>query len=109
MLRIKMRQIRNQIFNDRHMRQGIDLHVPLDLIHAIDASQRVHTIDIHRAGATNALATGPAEGQSRINFALNLDESVQNHGAAGVHIYEISVHLRSFAIIRVPTVNLENP
>ena len=109
MLRIEMRQIWDQVFHDRHMRQRIDLHVTLDLIHAIDARQRVHPINIHRTRATNPLTAGSTEGQRRINFTFDLDQSIQNHRAAGVHIHEISVDLWGFSIIRVPTINLENP
>jgi len=109
MLRIEMRQIWDQVFHDRHMRQRIDLHVTLDLIHAIDARQRVHPINIHRTGATNSLSAGSTEGKRRINFTFDLDQSIQNHRAAGVHIHEISVNLWGFSVIRVPTINLENP
>ena len=109
MLGIEMRQVWDQILYNRHMRQRIDLHIPLDLIHAIDTGQRIHPVNIHRTGATNPLPAGPAKGQGRINFTLDLDQSIQNHRAACVHIYEIGIHLRGFAIIRVPAINLENP
>ena len=91
------------------MRQRIDLHVALDLIEAIDAGERVDPVDIHRAGPADALATGPAEGQRRVDLILDLDESVQNHRAACVHVDEIGVDAGQLARFLIPAIDLEGP
>ena len=89
------------------MRQRIDLHHAFDLGHAIGAGQRVDPVDVHRTGATDAFTARAAEGQRRIDLVLDLDDRVQNHRAAIVQIDEIRIHRRVFAVVRVPTVNVE--
>ncbi len=106
-LGIEMRQIRDQILDHRHVRQRIDLHVALDLLHSIKAGQRVDPVDIHRAGATDAFAAGPAEGQGRIDLVLDLDQRVQNHRPAGIHVDEIGVDTGVLSVIGVPAIDLE--
>ena len=106
MLRIKMGQIGNQIFDDRHMRQRIDFHIAFDFIHAINTGQRVDPVDIHRARPTNTFTARPTERQRWVNLVLDLDQRVQNHRTTGVHINKVGIQRRIFAIIGVPAVNL---
>ena len=81
------------------MGQGIDLHIALDLIHAINTGQRVDTINIHRARPTDTFPARAAKGQGGINFVFDLDQRVQDHRAACVHIHEISINAGVFSII----------
>ena len=87
------------------MGQGIDLHIALDLIHAINTSQRVNAIDIHRARATNTFPARAAKGQGGINFVFDFDQRVQDHRAASVHIHKISINAGVFSIIWRPPID----
>ncbi len=102
-----MCQIGDQILDDGHVRQRIDTDVARDLIHAVDAGQRVDPVDVHRTGSADAFAAGSAEGQRRVDLVLDLDQGVQDHRAASVHVDEIGVDPRICAVIRVPAVDLD--
>ena len=53
-LRVELRQIGHQVLDHRHMRQRIDFHRALDLVHAARTGKRVGAVDIHRARAAHA-------------------------------------------------------
>ena len=65
--------------------------------------------DIHGAGATDALPAGPPEGQAGVHLVLDLDEGVQDHGAAVIKIHLVVLHLRLVPwLLRVPPVDSED-
>ena len=109
MLRVEMREIGDQILDHGHVWQRIDLHRAFHLVHAIGTGQRVDPVDVHRAGSADAFAAGPAEGQGRVDLVLDLDQRVQDHRAAGVHIDEIRVDGRVLAVVRIPAIDLKLP
>ena len=90
-LRIEVRQIRDQILDNWQVGKRVNLHVAINLVKAIDTGQRVDPINVHRTRSTNAFAAGPAECQGWINFILNFDQRVQNHRAAGIHIHKVRI------------------
>ena len=47
--------------------------------------------------AADAFAAGAAEGQRRVDLVLDLDQRVQNHRAAGVHVDVVGVGARVLA------------
>ncbi|MPL74155.1 hypothetical protein SDC9_19965 [bioreactor metagenome] len=107
-LRVEMRQIRDQVLHHRHVRQRVDLDgVALDLIETIDAGERVDPVDVHRAGAADAFAARAAEGQRRVDLVLDLDQRVEDHRTAFVHVQEIAVDARVLPGVRIPAVDLE--
>ncbi len=59
-LRVEVRQVRNKVLHDRHMRQRINLHRAVDLVHALGAGERIGAIDVHCAGTADAFAAGAA-------------------------------------------------
>ena len=65
-LRIEIVHVGHEVFDHRHMRQGIDAHLAPNLVDRLGAGQRVGAVDIHRAGAADALAAGAAEGEARV-------------------------------------------
>jgi len=72
------------------------------------ASQGVNTVDVHGARTTDTLTARAAESQSRIDFVLNTDESVQHHGAGLLQVELVALHGGLLARgIRIPTVDLE--
>ncbi len=97
-----MSQIRDQILDNRHMRQRVDFDIALGLIHAVDTGQRVNAVDVHRAAAADTFATRPPERQCWINIAFDLDQRVQNHRTTGVHVHEIRVQTRVLVVVRPP-------
>ena len=89
------------------MRQRVDLHITLHLVHAVNTGQSIDAIHIHRTRAADALAARATESQCWINFTFDLDQSIQNHRAAGVEVHEIGINLWCFAIVWVPAIDLE--
>src|SRR6185437_1485740 len=62
-------------------------------------------VDVHGAGAADALAAGAAEGQRRIDLILDLDQRVQNHRAAGIEVDLIRIRPRILPVIGIPAVD----
>ena len=54
---------------------GVFARIPVD---AAQAGERVLTVDIHRAGATDTLSAGTTKSQGGINLVFDLDERIQN-------------------------------
>ncbi len=48
------------------------------------------TVNVHRAGATDALTARSAEGKSWVDLVLDLDKGVEEHRAAIVHVDVVS-------------------
>ena len=104
-LRVKVGQIGHQIFDDRHVRQRIDLYVAFDVVDGPRARKRVAAIDVHRAGTANTLAAGTAKRQCRIDLIFDLDQRIENHRSAAIHIDVVGIHARIFARRRVVAIH----
>ena len=89
------------------MRQRVDLHVAADLGRGLDAGERVHAVDVHRARAADALAAGAAEGERGVDLVLDFDQRVENHRPAGRQVHVVGVHARVEAVLGIPAVDLE--
>jgi hypothetical protein len=113
---------RNQIFDHIHVRQRINLYcfLVISFVNLAQASEGVTTVNVHGARATNTykiimfikrylliyeamlnksgftFTTRATETQSRINFILYLDKSIQNHGSTIIHIYLVVLKARFF-------------
>jgi len=70
------------------VRQRIDFDGVLDLVHALGAGERVGAVDVHGAGAADALAAGAAERQGRVDLVLDPDQGVENHRRAVIAVDE---------------------
>src|SRR5271166_2362769 len=81
----------------------------LHLLDRLQTGERITTIDVHGAGAADALTAGATEGQRRVDLVLDLDQRVQDHRAACVEIDLIGVGARVLPIVRVPAIDLEFP
>jgi hypothetical protein len=99
-LGVESGQVRHEVLDHRHVRQRIDLHRALDLVHALGAGERVGAVDVHRAGAADALAAGAAEGQRRVDLVLDPDQRVEDHRPAIVEVDEIGVDARVLVVVR---------
>ena len=77
----------HEILDDVHVRKGVNLggfgSVGLD---PAEAGESVDAVDVHGATAADSLSAGPAEGQSRVQLVLDLDQTVQHHGTARVEV-----------------------
>ena len=91
------------------MRQGIDVYIALAFFGALDASQCVRAINVHGAASADTLSTGSTEGERGINLVFHLDECIENHGAAVVHIDLEPVQPRILFRFWIPAVDIENP
>ena len=106
-LRVKIGKVRDEVLDDLEMRQRIDLHRAFDLVHAARAGERVDAVDVHRAGAADALAAGAPERQRRIDLRLYPDQRVEHHRPAVVAIDNESVDARVGVVVRVPAIDAE--
>jgi hypothetical protein len=93
-LREEVRQVRHEVLDDRHVRERVDPDVALDLVHPVDAGERVDPVDVHGTRPADAFPAGAAEGQRRVDLVLDLDERVEDHRPAGVHVNEVGVDAR---------------
>ena len=98
---------RTQILEDVHVRQRVDLHLS-GVRDLAKAGERVGAVDVHRARAADALAARAAEGERRVHLVLHLDQRVEHHRAALVHIHLVVLHLRLGARVRVPAIDGES-
>src|SRR5262249_7488370 len=89
------------------MRQWIDPHRGPRIVDCFGTSQRVGAIDVHRAGAADALTAGAAEGERWINGILNPDQCIENHRPAIIAVNIISVDTWILAILRIAAINAE--
>src|ERR1700677_2016098 len=108
-LRVEVGQIRDEILDDRHVGQRIDPDVALHLRASADAGKAVLAVDIHGARAANPFTAGAPEAQAGVDLVLDLDERVQNHGAATVHVDLVGIEPRILRGVGVIAVDLEHP
>ena len=73
----------------------------------LSARQRIEAIDIHRTGAADTLPAGAPERERRVDLALDPDQDIKNHGAAGIDIHFIRVDARRAIGIRIEAINLK--
>src|SRR5271170_2448288 len=104
-LGVEIGEVGDDVLDHRHMRQRIDAHRTLHLAHRLGASQRIGTIDIHGAGAANALPAGAAEGQRGVDVVLDPDQRVENHRSAIAGVDIVGVQPRIAPVVRVPAID----
>ena len=85
-LLVEVVHVRHEVLDDVHVGQRVDLGLLVVGLDLADAGERVDAANVHRAGAADALAAGAAEGQGGVHLVLDLDQRVQDHGAAVVQV-----------------------
>jgi hypothetical protein len=83
---VEVGHIGDQVFNDIHVREGVNFGGGSAGINVRQTGQGVGAVDIHGAGPANAFAAGPAKGERGVLFILDLNEGIQDHGSAVVQI-----------------------
>jgi len=89
-LRVEVRHVNDQILQHEHEHQGRDHGLVVVLGHGGEAGQVVAAVNVHGAGAADALAARAAEGEGGVDLVLDLDEGVEDHGTALVHVNVVS-------------------
>mmetsp|Transcript_24228 Transcript_24228/g.32267 ORF Transcript_24228/g.32267 Transcript_24228/m.32267 type:complete len:197 (-) Transcript_24228:449-1039(-) len=87
-LLVEVAHVRYQVLEHVHVREGVDFRGlaarvgrPLGLDVA-QAGEGVRSVDVHRARAADALATGAAKGEGGVLLVFDFDERVEDHGTA---------------------------
>mmetsp|Transcript_10638 Transcript_10638/g.30389 ORF Transcript_10638/g.30389 Transcript_10638/m.30389 type:complete len:202 (-) Transcript_10638:58-663(-) len=76
-LLVEVAKVWDQILDDVHMRQRVDLRCRLGVVIDVrQACQRVAAVDVHGAGSTDALAARSAECKRRVLLGFDLEERV---------------------------------
>ena len=89
------------------MRQRIDLDRPFYVVDGLQTSECVGAVDVHGTGPANPLSAGSPKRERRVDLVLDLNERIQNHRAAVIHINLIGIELRVFARCRIVAVDAE--
>lgn len=108
-LLVEVSQIRDQILDNVGVRQRVDLDIRGRFGgDSAQACQGVLAVDVHGTASTDALSATPPEGQGRILLVLDLDQSIEDHGAGLVEVDGVGLQLGLLGRgIRVPSVDLE--
>jgi hypothetical protein len=91
-LLVKVAHVRYKILDHVHMWEWVDLGglpggIPLALwLDVAETRESVCSINVHRAGSANALATGSAEGEGWILLIFDFEKCVEDHGSAVVEV-----------------------
>src|SRR5208337_2443993 len=78
-----------------------------DVADRLGAGEGVGPVDIHGAGAADALAAGAAERQRRVDLVLDLDKAVEHHRSALGEIDLVAVNARVLTVLGIPAVDTE--
>jgi len=107
-LLIKVGHIWHEIFDDVHVRQGIDFRGFGWIVDRAKTRQSVAAVDVHRTRTANAFATRASEGETGVEIILDVDQRVQNHRPTLVQIHFENFFARFFSwVLRIKSVNLE--
>jgi len=91
------------------MRQRVNLDVALHFIVRPRARQRIAAIDVHGARSANAFSTRTAERQGRVDLVHNLDQRVEHHRPATVHIEFVGIDARVVVLVWIVAVDRKRP
>jgi len=75
-LLIKVGHIWHEIFDDVHVRQGIDFRGFGWIVDCAKTRQSVAAVDVHRTRTANAFATRASEGETGVEIILDVDQRV---------------------------------
>lgn len=103
---VELGEIRHEVPDHIEMWQRIDAAASgLVLVDGRHTRQRIGAIDVHGTGPADTFAARAPESQSGIKVRLDLDEGIQNHGAALFQIELVGLGLGLIA--RLPPIDLE--
>ena len=108
-LGVEVRHVDDEVLQHEHEHERRN-HTLLIVVlgDAAEAGQMVTSIDIHGAGAADALTARPTEAKRWINLILDLDEGVEEHGPTLVHVDVVGYISRAIVgVIRVAAVHID--
>lgn len=108
-LLVEVSQVGNQVTNDIHVGQGVDLQVAVaSLSNLAQASQGVAATNVHGTRTTDTLTAQTSKGKSGVLLVLDLKKGVQHHGTTLVQVNFVSLQLSlNLGSVGVPPVDLE--
>ncbi len=69
---------------------------------AAKAGKSVAAVDVHGTRTANTLTARATEGDGTVLLVLDLDESIENHGATVLHVNLEGLELGGLRVLRVP-------
>jgi len=90
---IEVVHIRNQVLDNVHVRQRINLGSLVIGFNLGQTGEGIYTSNIHGARSTDALPARSPECQAGIHLILDLDQSIQDHGSTVVEVNLVVLHL----------------
>jgi hypothetical protein len=108
-LSVEVRHIDHEILKDEHEHERRDCWLLcIFLVNRANACQMVTAINIHCTWATNALSAAATERKGGINFVLDFNQSIEEHGSALVRIDVVADILGAVSgVIRVSAIDVE--
>lgn len=104
---VEVGHVDDEVLDDEHVRQRGDGRGVGPVGDLGEAGEAVAAVDVHGAGAADALAAGAAEGEGRVDLVLDLDEGVEHHGPALLEVDLVVFELRLRGAVRGPPVDRE--
>lgn len=104
---IKVRHVHHQVLDHEHVRQRRDGGLGGGGRDLGEAGEAVAAVDVHGAGAADALAAGAAESEGGVDIALDLDEGVEDHGPTVLEVDLVGLELGFGRVVGAPPVDLE--
>mmetsp|Transcript_36047 Transcript_36047/g.72560 ORF Transcript_36047/g.72560 Transcript_36047/m.72560 type:complete len:255 (-) Transcript_36047:112-876(-) len=104
---VEVGEVRHQVLHHVGVGQRLNLDCLRARLDVEQAGQAVLPIDVHGARAADALAAGAAERQRGVDLVLDLDEGVQDHGAARLEIDGVLLQVWLGHLVRVVAVDPE--
>src|SRR6185437_4918057 len=106
-LRIEIGQVRHEVLHDAHGLKRIDTDIAPEVLQVRRARQAIHSVDVHRARAADALAARAAEGDGGVDAGFDLDQGIEHHRPAAADVELEGVEPRSLAGVRIEAIDAE--
>lgn len=104
-----MGHIRYKIFDDVHVRKGVDFDRCTGLlVDTFQASQGIDAVNVHGTATADSFSTAPSEGQGGVEFVFDLDQRIEDHRPAFLQVDRVRLQARFLTrLVRVPAIDRE--
>merc|ERR1740123_2167830 len=86
---VEICEVWNQVLHNIGVWQRLDFNGLRTRLNVKKTSKAIFAIDIHGTRSANSFTARTPESECRINLIFDLDESIQDHGAALLQIYGV--------------------
>ena len=83
---VEVGHVRDEVLQDEHVRQRVDLELRQVIRRVGEACERVHAIDVHRARAADSLTARSPKRERGVHLVLDFNQHVKHHRTALVEI-----------------------